>query len=111
MFFFNEDDTMIHGSMVWCSFFVRPSTSDGLTGPSSGRTSGSSRSGSLNGGSSPTTTRCGGHVGSSGLILESRPANLPAKRPEEALHHQLLHQKLFHEAQRREKIRAQVSLD
>ena len=68
----------------------------------------SSRS-SINSGSSPTATLR--HVGSSGLILESRPSHLPAKCPEEELHHQLLHQKLFEEAQKREKIKTQVVFD
>ena len=68
--------------------------------------SGRSSTSSLNSGSSPTSTLRS--VGSSGLILESRPSFLPAKRPEEALHHQLLHQKLFREAQKKENIIIQV---
>jgi len=62
---------------------------------------------SLNSGSSPTSTPRS--VGSTGLILHSRPSFLPAKCPEEELHHQLLHQKLLEESQKREQTKLLVS--
>ena len=70
--------------------------------------SGQSSRSSLASDCSPTSTLR--NVGSSGLILESRPAFLPAKCPEEELHHQLLHQKLFEETQKREKNKLLVNL-
>ena len=70
--------------------------------------SGRSSCSSLNSGNSPTSTPRS--VGSTGLILHSRPSFLPAKNPEEELHHQLLHHKLLEESQRREldKMQARV---
>lgn len=61
---------------------------------------------SLNSGNSPTSTPR--NVGSTGLILQSRPSNLPAKCPAEEQHHQLLYQKLLEESHRREQIKSQV---
>lgn len=72
-------------------------------------TSERSSSSSLNGGNSPTCTLK--KVGSSGLILHSRPSFLPAKCPEEELHHQLLHHKLLEESQRREHVKMMASVD
>jgi len=66
-------------------------------------TSGRSSSSSTNGATSPTCTLK--KVGSSGLILHSRPSFLPAKCPQEELHHQLLHNKLLEESQRREHVK------
>lgn len=67
--------------------------------------SGQSSCSSLNSGSSPTlNTRS---IGSTGLILHSRPSFLPAKCPEEELHHQFLHHKLLEESQRREQTKIQ----
>jgi len=66
-------------------------------------TSGRSSCSSLNSNSSPTATL--NNVGSSGLILHSRPAFLPAKCPEEELHHQLLHSKLLEESQRKDQLK------
>jgi len=61
---------------------------------------------SLGSGNSPTSTPRS--IGSTGLILHSRPSFLPAKCPEEEMHHQLLHQKLLEESQRREQMKLQV---
>lgn len=71
--------------------------------------SGRSSSSSLNSGNSPTCTLK--KVGSSGLILHSRPSFLPAKCPEEELHHQLLHHKLLEESQRREQVKLMASVN
>lgn len=77
------------------SFFQRSSRSD------------RSSCSSLNSGNSPVSTPRS--VGSTGLILHSRPSFLPAKNPEEELHHQLLHHKLLEESQRRELEKMQAS--
>lgn len=70
--------------------------------------SGHSSRSSLNSSSSPTLNPRS--IGSTGLILHSRPSSLPAKCPEEELHHKLLHHKLLEESQRREQTKLLVSL-
>jgi hypothetical protein len=70
--------------------------------------SGQSSCSSLNSSSSPTLNPRS--IGSTGLILHSRPSFLPAKCPEEELHHQLLHHKLLEESQRREQTKLQVRI-
>jgi len=63
-------------------------------------------SSSLRSGICPTSTPRS--VVSTGLILHSRLSLLPAKCPKEAMHHQLLHQKLLEESQRRKHMKLQV---
>ena len=70
--------------------------------------SGLSSRGSLNSSGSPTLNPRS--IGSTGLILQSRPSFLPAKCPEEELHHKTLHSKLLEESQRREQTKILVIL-
>lgn len=100
-------------SSFWQRAFTRKSECDNATWKLFGRSSLFQRSrngrgscNSLNSGNSPSSTPR--NVGSTGLILESRPSNLPAKCPAEEQHHQLLYQKLLEESQRREQMKSQV---
>lgn len=72
--------------------------------------SGQSSRSSLNSSSSPTLNPRSMAIGTTGLILHSRPSFLPAKCPEEELHHQLLHNKLLEESQRREQTKILVRI-
>lgn len=101
----------------WQRAFTRKSDTDNATASWNlfGRTnffqkssrSGQSSRSSLNSSSSPTLHPR--NIGSTGLILHSRPSFLPAKCPEEELHHQLLHHKLLEESQRRDRTKLMVS--
>ena len=71
--------------------------------------SGQSSHSSLNSSGSPKLNSRS--VGSTGLILHSRPSFLPAKCPEEEHHHQLLHHKLLEESQRRHQTKVLVRCD